>query len=341
MSSDFSLFSLFAAGLACLVPVTNAYTQPTGSPEGNAIYTPGSTSVVPAGSPYEITWDPTTSGTVTLVLLKGPSNNAVPQYAIVEGIDNSGSYTWTPSEDLSPTDGPTGYGIELIVDATGQYQYSTQFGISNDGYNADSKAVASSLTSAASTTITMSTSSTSEMTSAISTTSATSATSSVSETTATANATSSTGDVYVTEVVDKFTTYCPYATSFTAGGKTYTVSSATTLTVTDCPGGCTVSKPASMSAPTTAAPVTTAMSSSKPAAVMTTGGMPANGSAPYPTGGMAVPSSLRTSASAGMPSSGANATGSGSPPIQANGASSVATSFVGLAVAAGVAVFAL
>ncbi|KAI7203656.1 hypothetical protein KC352_g18712, partial [Hortaea werneckii] len=159
--------------------------------------------------------------------------------------------------------------------------------------------------------------------------------------TATANATSSTGDVYVTEVVDKFTTYCPYATSFTAGGKTYTVSSATTLTVTDCPDGCTVSKPASMSAPTTAAPVTTAMSSSKPADVMTTGGVPANGSAPYPTGGMAVPSSLRTSASAGMPSSGANATGSGSPPIQANGASSVATSFVGLAVAAGVAVFAL
>ncbi|KAI6945499.1 hypothetical protein KC341_g3 [Hortaea werneckii] len=322
MSSDFSLFSLFAAGLACLVPVTNAYTQPTGSPEtnrasqGNAIYTPGSTSVVPAGSPYEITWDPTTSGTVTLVLLKGPSNNAVPQYAIVEGIDNSGSYTWTPSEDLSPTDGPTGYGIELIVDATGQYQYSTQFGISNDGYDADSKAKASSSASAASTTITMSTSSTSEMTSAIS------ATSSVSETTATANATSSTGDVYVTEVVDKFTTYCPYATSFTAGGKTYTVSSATTLTVTDCPGGCTVSKPASMSAPTTAAPVTTAMSSSKSAAVMTTGGVPANGSAPYPTGGMAVPSSLRTSASAGMPSSGANETGSGSPPIQANGASS-------------------
>ena len=96
-----------------------------------------------------------------------------------------------------------------------------------------------------------------------------------------------------------------------------------------------------MSAPTTAAPVTTAMSNSKPAVVMTTGGLPANGSAPYPTGGMSVPSSLRTSASAGMPSSGANATGSGSPPIQANGASSAAASFVGLAVAAGVAVFAL
>ncbi|KAI7187567.1 hypothetical protein D0869_13172 [Hortaea werneckii] len=333
MSSDFSLFSLFAAGLACLVPVTNAYTQPTGSPEGNAIYTPGSTSVVPAGSPYEITWDPTTSGTVTLVLLKGPSNNAVPQYAIVEGIDNSGSYTWTPSEDLSPTDGPTGYGIELIVDATGQYQYSTQFGISNDGYDADSEAVASSSASAATTTIAMTTSS-SEMTSA--TSAASSVSEATAETTATANATSSTGDVYVTEVVDKFTTYCPYATSFTAGGKTYTVSSATTLTVTDCSGGCTVSKPASMSAPTTAAPVTTAMSSSKPAVVITTGGLPANGSAPYP-----MPSSLRTSASAGMPSSGANATGSGSPPIQANGASSAATSFVGLAVAAGVAVFAL
>ncbi|KAL1310749.1 hypothetical protein AAFC00_001001 [Neodothiora populina] len=48
---------------------------------------------------------------------------------------------------------------------------------------------------------------------------------------------------YVTEVVTAFTTYCPVATTLTHGSKTYTVSEATTLTITDCP--CTVTKPAS------------------------------------------------------------------------------------------------
>jgi len=33
-ASDFSVFNLFAAGLACLVPFASAYTQPVGaSPE--------------------------------------------------------------------------------------------------------------------------------------------------------------------------------------------------------------------------------------------------------------------------------------------------------------------
>ncbi|TLS24916.1 hypothetical protein PpBr36_08407 [Pyricularia pennisetigena] len=49
--------------------------------------------------------------------------------------------------------------------------------------------------------------------------------------------------VYVTEVVTALTTYCPVATQITAGGKTYTITSATTLTITDCPTGCTVTKP--------------------------------------------------------------------------------------------------
>ncbi|KAK2034659.1 mmc protein [Colletotrichum zoysiae] len=46
---------------------------------------------------------------------------------------------------------------------------------------------------------------------------------------------------YVTEVVSSYTTYCPAATVITHGDKTYTVTSATTLTITDCP--CTVTKP--------------------------------------------------------------------------------------------------
>lgn len=45
----------------------------------------------------------------------------------------------------------------------------------------------------------------------------------------------------VTEVVDTYTTYCPFATQITHGSKTYTVTEPTTLTITDCP--CTITRP--------------------------------------------------------------------------------------------------
>jgi len=63
---------------------------------------------------------------------------------------------------------------------------------------------------------------------------------------------------YTTEVVEVYTTYCPAATEITHGGKTYTVTEATTLTITDCP--CTITKPVtttSYSNSTVAAPTTT------------------------------------------------------------------------------------
>ncbi|KAF4946069.1 hypothetical protein FGADI_11469 [Fusarium gaditjirri] len=40
----------------------------------------------------------------------------------------------------------------------------------------------------------------------------------------------------ITEVTTAFTTYCPYPTTFTYNDQTYTVTEATTLTITDCPG---------------------------------------------------------------------------------------------------------
>ncbi|CAO2649940.1 Nn.00g012320.m01.CDS01 [Neocucurbitaria sp. VM-36] len=106
---------------------------PVGEPSGNAITRPLN-EVVPACTPFTITWQPTTPNTVSVLLLKGPSTNVV-QFgpALAEGIANSGSLTWTPAADLEATTGPTGYGIQLIDDVTGQYQYSTQFGISKEG----------------------------------------------------------------------------------------------------------------------------------------------------------------------------------------------------------------
>jgi hypothetical protein len=119
------ILSTFIAGLA----VASAYTQPVGDPSGNPIAKPGLNEIVPVGVPYTVTWTPTTTGTVTIVLLRGPSTNVLPLYPIAEGIENTGTFQWTPSTDLE--DDVTHYGLQLIVDATGQYQYTTQFGISN------------------------------------------------------------------------------------------------------------------------------------------------------------------------------------------------------------------
>lgn len=124
-----SVFALFAAGLAA---VASAYHAPVGDPSGNPITKPGLNEIVPVGKPYTITWTPTTTGTITLLLLRGPSNNVVPIATIATGIENTGTYQWTPADTLEPD--TTHYGIQLIVDATGQYQYTTQFGISNPSY---------------------------------------------------------------------------------------------------------------------------------------------------------------------------------------------------------------
>nr|POF17494.1 hypothetical protein CFP56_12908 [Quercus suber] len=104
--------------------------------------------MVSAGKDYTINWDPTTQGTVSVVLLKGPSSDVVPQYAIAEKIQNSGSYTWSVKDDLEPSDGTSGYGIQLIDDATGQYQYSTQFGVDNPNYEASASSPAGAWESA-------------------------------------------------------------------------------------------------------------------------------------------------------------------------------------------------
>jgi hypothetical protein len=49
------------------------------------------------------------------------------------------------------------------------------------------------------------------------------------------------GTEYTTITTTAFTTYCPEPTTLTHGGKTYTVTTATTLTITDCP--CTITQP--------------------------------------------------------------------------------------------------
>ncbi|KAL9633577.1 MAG: hypothetical protein Q9164_004621 [Protoblastenia rupestris] len=117
---------------------TGCKVQPNSSPNpsGNPVITPGKTSIVPVGALYDITWQPTTTGTVSIVLLRGPADFAEPFDCIVDSVANTGSYAWTPSNSLE--NDKTGYGIKIIDDSTGDYQYSTQFGISNTEKKAES-----------------------------------------------------------------------------------------------------------------------------------------------------------------------------------------------------------
>jgi hypothetical protein len=119
-----------ASVVAFLASAVAAQHAPVGEPAGNPITRP-LLEVVPACKPFEITWEPTTTNTVSLVLLRGPSSNVVPLgEPLAVGLPNSGSFSWTPSADLEAD--VTHYGLQLIDDLNGQYQYSTQFGISKD-----------------------------------------------------------------------------------------------------------------------------------------------------------------------------------------------------------------
>lgn len=155
-----------ASVISALVAVASAYTQPDYSkpPVGNPILQPGLSEQVPAGKPYTIQWTPTTKGSISLVLLRGPATNVKPIDTIAEAIPNDGSYVWTPSTDLEPD--VTHYGIMLVVEGTGEYQYSTQFGIQNPDYQGGSGSQSSNpTTSTATATVLPATETTSSQTS--------------------------------------------------------------------------------------------------------------------------------------------------------------------------------
>lgn len=79
-------------------------------------------------------------------------------------------------------------------------------------------------------------------------------------------------DSYITEVVTSFETYCPGPTTLTYNSKTYTVTSATTLTVTDCDGGCEHAIPATSYKPETTTEVVTSFTTTCPYATTATYG---------------------------------------------------------------------
>ena len=73
-------------------------------------------------------------------------------YPLVEGYDNTGTFTWHVPTSLEPD--TTHYGLQLIVESNGQYQYSTQFGVYNPSYTGKVTASMPTLTSTATTSTT-------------------------------------------------------------------------------------------------------------------------------------------------------------------------------------------
>jgi len=131
----YSLFTgivgAFLAIAAAAAPKELPYT-PTGPLEGNPISAPSTSEGVTAGKPFKITWQPTTKGPISLILLRGPSENIKQVSYIATSQQNTGSYTWNVPATLEPDS--THYGIQLVDETDWSYQYSMQFGVANPDY---------------------------------------------------------------------------------------------------------------------------------------------------------------------------------------------------------------
>lgn len=152
------LTSLFVLAAATAVQAVNVLVEVSGNP----ISAPTAGDVVTAGEPVTIVWNPTSEGEVTLVLRKGDSNALETLDTIAEDIDNSGTYTWTPSDDLVASDD---YAIEIRWGDDEDYEsnYSPKFVVDSDVTEA------SSTTSAATSTATETATETDESTTATAT----------------------------------------------------------------------------------------------------------------------------------------------------------------------------
>lgn len=126
------IWTLFISFIA----LVSAYTPPTNQTWGPLLL-PDTTHPVTQGQPFTIEWNPdghpTKGVTVSLVLCRGPPTNCVlNKKAIVEGVPaGRKKYVWNVPDNLRPGKAGTarGNGMLIIVDGTGEFQYSTQFSV--------------------------------------------------------------------------------------------------------------------------------------------------------------------------------------------------------------------
>ncbi|EME41469.1 hypothetical protein DOTSEDRAFT_135662 [Dothistroma septosporum NZE10] len=128
------LFTNIFTTATLFLGLTSAYHQPVQPPSWGALTRPDTAHPVTKGQPYRITWDyKAPTKTVSLVLCRGPSNNCVSDPEPIEcgkSVDAKQGYLdWTPACFLPPGQANTnsGYGMLVIDDETGEFQYSMQF----------------------------------------------------------------------------------------------------------------------------------------------------------------------------------------------------------------------
>jgi len=79
----------------------------------NAFIVPEEGLSATGGEPVTLKWEPSTEGTISLILRSGNSADLKEGTIIVEGAENSGSYTWTPSNDLTRG---SDYTVQIVDD---------------------------------------------------------------------------------------------------------------------------------------------------------------------------------------------------------------------------------
>lgn len=95
----------------------------------NPISKPDGSVPLVAGETVTITWNPTTSGPITLKLRKGPSGDLKDVATVVGGYENSGSFTYTiPKNTPSGTD----YAFQISDDKTTDVNYTPLLTITSD-----------------------------------------------------------------------------------------------------------------------------------------------------------------------------------------------------------------
>jgi len=98
---------------------------------------PSLNEVVPAGKEFAFGWKNALPADaqkpVMIVLVYGEKDKMQPVAVLAESAPNTGSFKWTPDEDVYPaTDDKNSYGIRLIVIEDGRNQWSNPFKLSNE-----------------------------------------------------------------------------------------------------------------------------------------------------------------------------------------------------------------
>ncbi|CAD0114955.1 unnamed protein product [Aureobasidium uvarum] len=103
---------------------------------------------ITAGKTFDVKWNPTTSGTVSIILRSGASNNLTPGVYVAQGLSNSGTYSWSVPSDITRG---SDYALEIVDDQdTSKVNYTPQFVIDSTNTVASSTSYISQSASASS-----------------------------------------------------------------------------------------------------------------------------------------------------------------------------------------------